>query len=150
MISVDTNILLAAVEPRHVEHARAARFLESLADSDDVALSEFVLLELYNLIRNPKVVNRPLTAKLAARVCQTFRQHPRWQIVGFPDASRALHDELWTKLRQPQFARRRAYDVRMGLCLVRQGVSELATVNVKDFEGLGLRRVWNPLLSATD
>lgn len=24
-------------------------------------------------------------------------------------------------------------------------ISELATVNVKDFEGLGFRKVWNPL-----
>ena len=26
-----------------------------------------------------------------------------------------------------------------------QGVTELATVNVNDFEGLGFRKVWNPL-----
>jgi len=26
-----------------------------------------------------------------------------------------------------------------------QGVTEFATVNTKDFEGLGFRRVWNPL-----
>jgi hypothetical protein len=26
-----------------------------------------------------------------------------------------------------------------------QGVTELATVNVKDFEGLGFRKVWNPI-----
>jgi hypothetical protein len=25
------------------------------------------------------------------------------------------------------------------------GVEDLATANVKDFEGLGFRRVWNPL-----
>jgi len=26
-----------------------------------------------------------------------------------------------------------------------QGVTEFATVNVNDFEGLGFQRVWNPL-----
>jgi hypothetical protein len=26
-----------------------------------------------------------------------------------------------------------------------QAVTEFATVNVKDFEGLGFRKVWNPL-----
>ena len=26
-----------------------------------------------------------------------------------------------------------------------QGVTEFATVNVKDFDGLGFRKVWNPL-----
>jgi hypothetical protein len=28
-----------------------------------------------------------------------------------------------------------------------QGVTEFATVNVKDYEGLGFRKVWNPLVS---
>jgi len=31
------------------------------------------------------------------------------------------------------------------LCLVAQGVREFATVNLKDFAGLGFRRVFNPL-----
>jgi hypothetical protein len=31
------------------------------------------------------------------------------------------------------------------LTLTAQGVDDFATVNVKDFTGLGFRRVWNPL-----
>ena len=31
------------------------------------------------------------------------------------------------------------------LTLLRQGVDEFATVNTKDFQGFGFRRVWNPL-----
>jgi hypothetical protein len=42
-------------------------------------------------------------------------------------------------------ARRRAYDWRAALSMLRQGVTEFATVNVKDFEGFGFARVWNPL-----
>ena len=29
--------------------------------------------------------------------------------------------------------------------MIAQGVTEFATVNVKDFEGTGFRRVWSPL-----
>ena len=29
--------------------------------------------------------------------------------------------------------------------MIAQGVTEFATMNVKDFEGLGFRKVWNPL-----
>jgi hypothetical protein len=29
--------------------------------------------------------------------------------------------------------------------MVVQGVTEFATVNTKDFKGVGFRRVWNPL-----
>jgi hypothetical protein len=31
------------------------------------------------------------------------------------------------------------------LTLRRQGVTDFATANVKDFKGFGFRRVWNPL-----
>lgn len=29
--------------------------------------------------------------------------------------------------------------------MIAQGVTEFATVNVKDYQNLGFRRVWNPL-----
>jgi hypothetical protein len=45
----------------------------------------------------------------------------------------------------PKTPRRRIYDLRLGMSLVAQGVTELATVNLKDFEGIGFQRVWNPL-----
>lgn len=60
MISLDTNILLPAIETANLQHQRAAAFVQSLATRDDVALSEFVLLELYILLRNPAVLGRPL------------------------------------------------------------------------------------------
>ena len=145
MISLDTNILLPAVESGNANHARAAAFVESLDDRRDVVISEFMLLELYGLLRNPAVLARPLTASAAVDVCEAFRQHPLWQIIGFPTDSRAFHDSLWPRLRDKTFARRRAYDWRAGLSMLRQGVTEFATVNVKDFEDLGFARVWNPL-----
>lgn len=145
MISIDTNVLLPAVEGDNVHHAKASAFLDSLHDRDDVAVSEFALLELYVLLRNPAVLAKPLDGAKASAVCEAFRRHPRWQLVGFTPDSRSFHDELWPRLREKQFARRRAYDWRMALALLRQGVREFATVNVKDFEGLGFDRVWNPL-----
>jgi hypothetical protein len=56
----------------------------------------------------------------------------------------------WVSTRQPrlgtpQFARRRAYDLRIALSLVRQGVTEFATTNTKTFAGFGFTRVWNPV-----
>jgi predicted nucleic acid-binding protein len=43
MISLDANILLPAVEVRNPNHTRAAAFLESLQDRQDVAICEFIL-----------------------------------------------------------------------------------------------------------
>ncbi len=145
MISLDTNILLPAVESGNTSHAAAAAFVESLAESSSVVISEFILLELYGLLRNPAVLTRPLSASAAVDVCECFREHPYWQIIGFPPDSRRFHDSLWPRLRDRTFARRRAYDLRAALALLEQGVTEFATVNVKDFQGFGFTRVWNPL-----
>jgi predicted nucleic acid-binding protein len=145
VISLDTNILLPAVDPRNPDHIRAVAFAESLQTRDDVAVSEFILLELYGLLRNPTVLTRPLSAAAAADVCGAFRCHPHWQLIGFPPDSRAFHETLWPLLRTSDFARRRAYDWRAALAMLRHGVTEFATVNVKDFEGFGFAKVWNPL-----
>ena len=65
--------------------------------------------------------------------------------IGLPPDSRDFHDAFWPKLREANFARRRAYDWRAALLLIQQGVTEFATVNEKDFRDCGFQRVWNPL-----
>ena len=144
MLSLDTNILLPAVETGNAEHPKSARFLNELQSRDDVVLSELVLQELYVLLRNPAVLVRPLSAYVTADVAQSFRHHPRWQVIGFPESSREFHDAFWPRLAEKSFARRRAYNWRIALTLLQQGDEEFATVNTKDFEGFGFKRVWNP------
>ena len=145
MISIDTNVLFAAVVSGAPNHAAAARFLVSLAERDDVGVSEFVLVELYGLLRNPAVVEKPLAAGAAASLCGAFRAHTRWRILGFPLDGRALHDTLWRRAGELHFARRRIFDVRLALSVLQQGVTEWATVNTKDFIDAGFKKVWNPL-----
>lgn len=52
---------------------------------------------------------------------------------------------VWAHAARKGFARHRIFDVRLSLTLLHHGVTELATANVKDFEGFGFQRVWNPL-----
>jgi len=143
--SLDTNVLFPLVVEDHDAHDKAVAFVESLQHSGEVAISELVLVELYNLLRNPVVMTRPLGAAAAVDVCDAFRHHPHWQLIGFPTDSRRFHDAFWPRLRVRDFARRRAFDWRLALSLTRQGITEFATVNIKDFEGFGFKRVWNPL-----
>ena len=90
-MSIDTNILLPAVETKNAHHVKAAAFLESITARDDVAISELALVELYVLLRNPAVLGNPLTSADAAKVCDEFRRHPAWQIICFPsDRSQSL------------------------------------------------------------
>jgi toxin-antitoxin system PIN domain toxin len=147
MLSIDTNILLHACNEDSPSHAAAYAWLTSIQQQEDVTISEFILAELYGLLRNPAVLKHPLAADEAVEIIQTYRRHPRWRLIGFPVESRPLHDALWQKARRKEFAFRRLYDARSALTMTTQGVTEFATANVKDYEGLGFRKVWNPLAS---
>ncbi len=145
MLSVDTNILLHAFNENSPAHEAAYGWLTSIQHDQDVAISEFILAELYGLLRNPAVLQHPLDAEDAVEVIQTYRRHPCWRLIGFTVESRPLHDALWQKARRKDFAFRRLYDARSALTMHAQGVTDFATVNVKDYEGFGFRKVWNPL-----
>ncbi len=145
MIAFDTNILFPFVVSDHPDHSAAGEFIRTLDGRDDVGLSEFALVKLYGILRQPAVMRRVLGAGPAAAVCTALRKHPRWRLLGFPGDSAALHRALWEQAARPGFARRRIYDARLALCLLAQGVREFATVNVKNFAGLGFGRVFNPL-----
>ena len=145
MLSIDTNILVHAFNEDSPSHQVAYAWLLSIQDADDVAISEFILAEFYGLLRNPAVLQRPLSAVDAVEVIQSYRTHPCWRLIGFPLESRVLHDTLWKQAANAKFGFRRLYDLRSALTMIAQGVTEFATVNVKDFEGLGFRRVWSPI-----
>ena len=145
MLSVDANLLLYSYSEAAPQHDAARRFIASISAREDVALSEFVLTEFYLLLRNPAVLAHPLLAPEAVGVIQSYRQHPRWQVVGFPPASRELHGDLWQRAAEPAFARRRIYDTRTALSLRAFGVTDFATANEKDFQGFGFGKVWNPM-----
>ena len=145
MLSMDTNLLMYAYNLASPYHQAAYQWMSSIQHDEDVAISEFILAEFYGLLRNPAVLRHPLDADDAVEVIQTYRLHPRWRLIGFPVESRSLHDTLWQKARRKDFAFRRLYDARSALTMTAQGVTEFATVNVKDYEGFGFRRVWNPI-----
>lgn len=140
MIAFDTNVLFPAIEPSHADHDAARAWLESL--DGPVAISELVLIELYVLVRNPAITRRPLAPATAVELVGRFRTHPTWQLL---DAGEGLMADVWARAADRGFGRRRIFDARLGLSLARQGVTDFATRNVRDFRGLGLRRVFDPL-----
>ena len=145
MLSIDTNLLLHAFNEDSPAHEAAYAWMLSIQALEEVAVSEFILAELYGLLRNASVLKHPLSAAEAVEVVQVYRTHPRWRLIGFPTESRPMHDALWQKARHRTFAFRRLYDLRSALTMVAQGVTEFATVHVKDFQEVGFKRVFNPL-----
>ena len=145
MLAFDTNLMFYVTNRSSPFHASALAFLQSIQEDPKVMVSEFALIELYRLLRNPTINAKPLSPGDAAEVIEAYRTHPTWRLVGFPQESRKLHDHLWRLAARRDFAYRRIYDARMALSLIEQGVTQFATVNVKDFENLGFQRVWSPL-----
>jgi hypothetical protein len=123
----------------------AREFVETVSGRDGVAISEFILVELYLLLRSPAVMTRPLGAAGAADVIAAYRRHPKWMVLGWPSESRPVHAALWKAAAHGSFPRRRIIDLRTSLTLIHQGVTEFATANVRDFKDCGFSRVWNPL-----
>lgn len=147
MLSIDANLLLYAVNSASPFHAGALEFMRRISADENVAISEFILVEFYMLLRNPVVLARPLDETEAAALVGTYRRHPRWLLLGFTPESQAMHNELWQLAGRKPFARRRIIDARTALTLRDCGVTEFATANVKDFEGFGFTKVWNPVAS---
>lgn len=141
MIGIDTNILIYARVASAPLHAKAVAFLEQCAAEPDVVLAELVLVELYLALRNPAILAPPLDAASAAAECQHLRSHPHWALVEQAEVMGAV----WQDAAVAGFARRRIIDVRLARTLLAYGVADFATVNERDFQGLGFRRVWNPL-----
>lgn len=140
MISFDTNPLFPALEPSHGDHTAARFFLEGLGGT--VGLSELVLMELYVQIRHPAVCRRPLGPGAAVALVERLRTGTRWRLL---DAPEGLMAEVWKRAADPGFGRRRIFDARLAVSLVRQGVRRFATRNVTDFAGFGFGEVFDPL-----
>jgi toxin-antitoxin system PIN domain toxin len=143
MISCDTNVLFAACVEENANHARIADFLSAYLNSRDFVLCEQVLMELYCLLRNPKVSVNPLTAPEAAKVISSLRSNPAWRIVDIPEDASVMK-AVWDFAKRPGVAFRRVFDRRLSETLLYHGVDTFATRNVRDFADAGFKQLVNP------
>jgi toxin-antitoxin system PIN domain toxin len=141
MLSFDTNIAVHAANASSALHAPAYAFVAQLGARREVAVCELMLVELYLKLGNARIFAKPLSAAQAAGVCQQYRQNDGWMLI---DAAPVI-DEVWRLAGTRGFAFHRIIDTRLALTLRHHGVTELATTNVRDFQGFGFDRVWDPL-----
>jgi len=116
MRSCDTNILFYAFHRGCPEYQVAQRYLQERADDPEFLICELVLIELYVLLRNPKLVDHP----------------------------GELMDQVWKLSREPGFSYREIFDARLAVTLLHHGVSEFATRNTSHFERYGFEELTNP------
>jgi toxin-antitoxin system PIN domain toxin len=141
MLSFDTNLVVYAANADAPEQVSAAAFINGLGTRQDVVVCELMLVEVYLKLRNPRILRQPMNAASARAYCEVLRANARWLLV----ESAPVMAEVWRRAGKSAFAFRRIIDARLALTLQHHGVKEFATSNVKDFEGVGFQRVWNPL-----
>ncbi|CAN5519569.1 type II toxin-antitoxin system VapC family toxin [soil metagenome] len=142
MTSVDTNILVYAHNVAAPEHPKALAFLTAHLEGRDFALSKLILLEFYNLLRNPAVFPRPLSATDAVETIQNLRNNPYWTIL---KATTDVSDAIWTVAADPSIGRRAIFDARIAYSLAAEGVKRFATRNVTDFDRFATFVSFDPL-----
>ena len=145
MISMDSNLLLYSLNPDSVWHEGSVSFLRQNLGIPTVrvAITDYVLVELYVLLRNPAVMAKALTARAARDLVTAYWDVPN--VLRVENAN--VMDEVWKLAGGRDFGHRRVFDARLALTLRQVGVTQFATANVKDFEGWGFEKVWNPLIS---
>jgi len=102
MISIDTNVLLYSLNPDSIWHEAAVDFLRQNlgVPSVRIAITDYVLVELYVLLRNPAVMAKPLSAQAARDVVTAYLDAPNVKGVGpthshILQAYLGLNPEFW-------------------------------------------------------
>ncbi len=138
--SCDTNILLYYLNRSCPEHERAREYLEPRFTTEGFGICELVLIELYVTLRNPAVLEKPLSAGRALQAVHSFRNNPHWALIDYPGS---LMNQIWDDAANAR-ARRAMFDARIGRTLEHHGVTTFATRNEKDFDRFALD-VINPI-----
>ena len=75
MKSLDTNILLYSINSDCPEHTICKQLVnKALIEKDQWIVADQVFFELYRLLRNPVVLQKPLTASEAADTINWYRE----------------------------------------------------------------------------
>lgn len=143
MKSLDTNILLYALNADCVEHGRARQVVGgALSESDQWIVADQVYFELYRLLRSPAVLAHPLSAPEAAQTIDWYRNRSGWLTCAYEPGLMKRVAGTWDS---DAFRAKATFDLVLAVTLAANGVVEFHTRNTADFAGFGLFRVHNPI-----
>lgn len=143
MKSIDTNILFYALNRDCTEH-NACRILveNALSEPDQWIIAEQVWFELYRLLRNPKVLEKPLSAAQAADAVDWYRNKSGWLRCAWETDMMKELEAIW---KENTFPAGRTFDARLAVVLKENGVQEFYTRNARDFEEFRWFEVVDPV-----
>ncbi len=143
MNSLDTNILIYAINSGCEEHSQAKRVYElMLNDASNWIISDQVLFEFYRGLRNGRILERPLDHLQALRQIEFLREE-----------SGVLHcayeTNFWRALTKgftdSNLKSSHIFDRVLAVTLKQHGVTTFYTRNTKDFSAFGFNALVNPI-----
>jgi len=143
MNSLDTNILIYAINSGCDEHAPAKCIYEAmLANATNWIISDQVLFELYRGLRNGKILERPLSHQQALQQIKFLRED-----------SGVLHcayeTNFWKQLTHDFIDSERKsahiFDRVLAVTLLQHGVETFYTRNKQEFIAYGFKKLVNPI-----
>ena len=143
MKSLDTNILLYSINSDCPEYLLCRQLVDkALNEKESWIIADQVWFELYRLLRNPVVLQNPLTATQAAETINWYREKSGWLKCAWePDMMKELYP-IWNK---EYFSAKKSFDAVLAVSLKAHGVKDFYTRNIKDFENFNFFSVINPL-----
>jgi len=145
MKSLDTNILLYALNKDCSEHAVCRDLVNTAVKEGELwVMADQIWFELYRLIRNPAVLEKPLNAENAASMVKWYRENTGWLHCAWEPSMMKDLSPLWAR---NSFSSKKSFNLILAITLKSHGVKEFYTRNTRDFESLGFFDVCNPLLN---
>jgi len=143
MNSLDTNILIYAVNSDCKEHPMAKRTYETMLEHPGVwILSDQVLFEFYRALRNAKILEHPLDHRQALRQITFLREdsgvhHCAYETTVWKNLIRGFSniEEKSSHI----------FDRVLAVTLLSHGVKTFYTRNTRDFENCGFKALINPI-----
>lgn len=142
MNSLDSNILLYALNKDCPENESGFSFLKTtMRNPEEWIISDQVFFELYGLMRNPAVLEKPLSAEQAYEIIDYYRNKVGWQHCSYKSD---MWQDMASFMQKKRFSSKRIFDLQLAVTLKNNAVTTFYTRNTKDFNGFSWLKVIDP------
>ena len=143
MKSLDTNILVYAVNQGCAEHDRALPVYESMLENPaEWIVCDQVLFEFYRALRNPRILEHPLDHAAALRQIRFLREDSGVLHCGYDTR---FWEMIVTGMESTERKSSHIFDRTLAVTLLGNGVTTFHTRNTRDFMEFPFREIINPI-----
>jgi len=143
MNSLDTNILIYAVNRGCAEHEMARRVYESILEHPtEWIVCDQVLFEFYRALRNPRILERPLDHAAALLQIRFLREETGVLHCGYDSR---FWEKIVVPMAEPERSSIHIFDRILAVTLLGNGVTKFHTRNTRDFSEFPFKEIVNPI-----